>query len=195
MLSLHRHLAVEHVRAGSPRRWPPELVSADVVAVQARKHAGRDRTGAPTPAGVGSAAVLSLPPRPAPDSRPRRELPADVRPLPTVEVYDQHLHTAGADGGPGDRVMTRPGGMTEPAADAAITSACRLLRLPTVPERFTELADAAAREQMTFRGFLSELLLAECDDRDERNRARRVKDVASPGTSGSPTSTTPRTHR
>ena len=76
--------------------------------------------------------------------------------------------------------MTRPGGMTEPAADAAIDSACRLLRLPTVRERFTELADAAAREQMTFRGFLSELLLAECDDRDERRRARRVRDAAFP---------------
>jgi DNA replication protein DnaC len=76
--------------------------------------------------------------------------------------------------------MTRPGGITEPAADAAIDSACRLLRLPTVRERFTELADAAAREQMTFRGFLSELLLAECDDRDERRRARRIREAAFP---------------
>ena len=46
--------------------------------------------------------------------------------------------------------------------------------------RFTELADAAAREQMTFRGILSELLLAECDDLDERRRARRIRDAAFP---------------
>ncbi len=76
--------------------------------------------------------------------------------------------------------MTRPGGVTEQAAAAAIDSACRLLRLPTVRTRFVEIADAAAREQMTFRGFLAELLLAECDDRDERRRARRVHDAQFP---------------
>ena len=76
--------------------------------------------------------------------------------------------------------MTRPGGMPEPAADAAIDSACRMLRLPTVRDRFPEFAEAAAREQMTFRGFLCERLLAECDDRDERRRARRIRDAAFP---------------
>jgi len=76
--------------------------------------------------------------------------------------------------------VTRRGGVTEQAADAAIDSACRMLRLPTIRTRFPEIADAATREQMTFRGFLSELLLAECDDRDERRRARRVRDANFP---------------
>lgn len=33
---------------------------------------------------------------------------------------------------------------------------------------------------MTYRAFLSELRLAECDDRDERRRARRIRDEAFP---------------
>jgi hypothetical protein len=40
-----------------------------------------------------------------------------------------------------------------------------MLRLPTVRAAFPELAEAAAREQMSYRGFLVELLMAECDDR------------------------------
>ena len=76
--------------------------------------------------------------------------------------------------------MTRRGGVTDQAADAAIAQACRLLRLPTMRERFAEFADAAAREQMTFRAFLAELLLAETDDREVRSRARRVRDANFP---------------
>ena len=40
--------------------------------------------------------------------------------------------------------------------------------------RFAEVADAAQREQLTYRGFLAELLMAECDDRDRRRSARRI---------------------
>jgi DNA replication protein DnaC len=76
--------------------------------------------------------------------------------------------------------VTRPGGVTEPAAEAGIDSACRQLHLPTVRTRFAELADAAAREQMSFRGFLAELLLADCDDRDARRRERRVREAGFP---------------
>jgi hypothetical protein len=36
----------------------------------------------------------------------------------------------------------RCGGVTEPASDAAIDAACRMLRLPTVRTRFVELADS-----------------------------------------------------
>ncbi len=53
--------------------------------------------------------------------------------------------------------MTRHRGLTEQAADAAIDSACRLLRLPTIRGQFPDLAEAAARDQMTYRGFLAEL--------------------------------------
>ncbi len=71
-------------------------------------------------------------------------------------------------------------GVTEQAADAAIDQACRLLRLPTIRDRFTELADAAKRQQLTYRGFLAELLMAECDDRDRRRSTRRVKEAGFP---------------
>jgi hypothetical protein len=37
---------------------------------------------------------------------------------------------------------------------------CRMLRLPTIRDRFTEIAAAAGREQMTYLGFLSELMIA-----------------------------------
>jgi DNA replication protein DnaC len=76
--------------------------------------------------------------------------------------------------------VSRRGGVTDPAADAAIDLACRQLHLPTIRARYGEFADAATREQMTFRGFLAELLLAECDDRDERRRARRVREAGFP---------------
>lgn len=64
--------------------------------------------------------------------------------------------------------------MSQPAAQAAIDQACRMLRLPTIRTRAEEIAAAATREQLTYSGFLAELLLAECDDRDRRRSARRV---------------------
>ena len=76
--------------------------------------------------------------------------------------------------------MTRHRGLTEQAADAAIDSACRLLRLPTIRGKFPDLAEAAARDQMTYRGFLAELLMAECDDRARRRSERRIKAAAFP---------------
>jgi hypothetical protein len=43
----------------------------------------------------------------------------------------------------------RRNGLTEQAADAAIDQACRMLRLPTMRSQFADLADQAAREQMS----------------------------------------------
>ncbi|MEU8413853.1 IS21-like element helper ATPase IstB [Amycolatopsis japonica] len=71
-------------------------------------------------------------------------------------------------------------GLTEQAADAAVDQACRLLRLPTIRTQFPEVAEAAAREQMSYRGFLAELLMAECDDRARRRSERRIKAAAFP---------------
>jgi DNA replication protein DnaC len=69
---------------------------------------------------------------------------------------------------------------SEQAIDAAIDSATRLLRLPTFRDRCGEFADAAGREQLSYRAFLSELLLAECDDREERRAARRIHEAGFP---------------
>jgi hypothetical protein len=65
-------------------------------------------------------------------------------------------------------------GVTEEAAVAAVDSACRLLRLPTIRSRFGEIASAAEREQLTYLGFLAELVMAECDDRDKRRSIRQI---------------------
>ncbi|CUU59764.1 DNA replication protein DnaC [Parafrankia irregularis] len=71
-------------------------------------------------------------------------------------------------------------GLTEQAAETAVDQACRLLRLPTVRAQFTDIAEAASREQMTYRGFLAELLMAECDDRNRRRSEHRIKAAAFP---------------
>ena len=71
-------------------------------------------------------------------------------------------------------------GLTEQAADAAVEQACRMLRLPTIRTQFPDLAQAAAREQMSYRAFLAELLMAECDDRARRRSERRIKAAGFP---------------
>ncbi len=71
-------------------------------------------------------------------------------------------------------------GVTEQAAVAAIEQACRMLRLPTMRDRFTEIAAAAEREQLSYLGFLAELVMAECEDRDRRRAARRVREAGFP---------------
>ena len=81
---------------------------------------------------------------------------------------------APAGAGPAGR---RP---SEQAIDAAIDAASRLLRLPTLRDRYAEIADAAAREQLSYRAFLAELLLTECDDRNERRAQRRVHEAGFP---------------
>ena len=47
--------------------------------------------------------------------------------------------------------MTNRRQPAEPAASAAIEAGCRTLRLPTMRTRFAEIADAAEREQLTYR--------------------------------------------
>jgi DNA replication protein DnaC len=76
----------------------------------------------------------------------------------------------------------RTGALTADAValEARKYSACRLLRLPTIRSQFTDLAEAAARDQMTYRGFLAELLMAECDERARRRSERRIKAAAFP---------------
>ena len=77
---------------------------------------------------------------------------------------------------------TRARPVTEQAAATAIDAACRTLGLPTIRAHVEEHLHAAQREQHSYAGFLAELLLAECDDRDTRRRARRVREAAFPRT-------------
>jgi len=53
--------------------------------------------------------------------------------------------------------------LTEEAADAAIVSACRALHLPTVRTEAAALAAAAAKERLTHRAYLAEVLTSEVD--------------------------------
>ncbi|MEU6041749.1 hypothetical protein ABZ801_40825 [Actinomadura sp. NPDC047616] len=43
-------------------------------------------------------------------------------------------------------------GLTEQAAETAVDTACRMLRMPTIQAQFTELAETAAHEQTPYRG-------------------------------------------
>lgn len=71
--------------------------------------------------------------------------------------------------------LRRRRGLTEQAAVAAVDQACRRLRLPTIRAVLDEALTVAGKEQLSYQGFLAELLLAECDDRDRRSSTRRVK--------------------
>ena len=70
--------------------------------------------------------------------------------------------------------------LTDPAADAAIGAACRTLHLPTIRAEAARIAEAAARERLSHRAYLAEVLTAECDDRDSRRRIRRVLEARFP---------------
>ncbi|GAA4339558.1 IS21-like element helper ATPase IstB [Streptomyces venetus] len=74
----------------------------------------------------------------------------------------------------------RKRGLTEEAATASIDLACRMLRLPTIRQQFKEQADGAAREQMSYRAFLAELLMTEYDDRARHRSERRIRAAAFP---------------
>lgn len=78
------------------------------------------------------------------------------------------------------KTLRRRHGLTDEAAAAAIDQACRRLRLPTIRAVMDEATTAANREQLSYQGFLAELLLAECDDRDRRSTIRRVNGVGFP---------------
>jgi DNA replication protein DnaC len=75
--------------------------------------------------------------------------------------------------------LPRRRGLTEQAAVAAVDQA-RRLRLPTFRAVLDEALTVAGKEQLTYQGFLAELLLAECDDRDRRSSIRRVKAACFP---------------
>ena len=85
--------------------------------------------------------------------------------------------------------MTRARGITEEAAEAAVDTACRVLHLPTIRGQFAAGSDKAEREQLTYRGFLAELLMAECEDRTAAAPSGRSAAPGSPARNGWPTST------
>ncbi|MFD3511281.1 IS21-like element helper ATPase IstB [Nocardia sp. NPDC058666] len=71
-------------------------------------------------------------------------------------------------------------GLTDQAADAAVDQACRMLRLPSIRSQFNDIVETATRDQMSYRAFLAELLLVECDDRARRRSERRIRAAGFP---------------
>lgn len=89
VLLLHRHLAHEHVVAGMTSALSVGALSADVVALEARKAAENE-----TPAGPIHDKAKVAAPEPVVASLTRRrlaQLPPDTRALPSVVGYDQLL--------------------------------------------------------------------------------------------------------
>ena len=72
--------------------------------------------------------------------------------------------------------------LAEPAADAAILAAATTLQLPTIRAQAGPLAAAAAKQRLSHKAFLAEVLTAECDQRDARRRVRLVHEAKFPRT-------------
>ena len=70
--------------------------------------------------------------------------------------------------------------ISDDAAAAAIDAATRILALPTVRAEAGPTVDAAARDRLTHRTYLAELLSAETDARAIRRRQRRVHEAKFP---------------
>jgi len=86
VLLLHRHTAHEHVVAGLAAALQAGALTADAVALEARKAADADDPDDLQPAPAAPpAAVASL------TARRLAQLPPDTRPLPSVAPYDQLL--------------------------------------------------------------------------------------------------------
>jgi len=86
VLLLHRHMPHEHVVAGLATALQAGALTADAVALQARKFAETDDHPQPVDPRVRPVSnVVSL------TERRLAQLPADTRPLPTVTAYDQLL--------------------------------------------------------------------------------------------------------
>ncbi|WP_026535742.1 IS21-like element helper ATPase IstB [Arthrobacter sp. H14] len=69
---------------------------------------------------------------------------------------------------------------TDPAAEAAIGAACKTLNLSSAAQVAGSMAEAAARQRRTHSGFLADVLTYECEQREDRRRARRIKEAKFP---------------
>ena len=66
------------------------------------------------------------------------------------------------------------------ATDAAIDDACRTLHLPTIRDRYHQVAADALREHASYKRFLADLLGCEVTDREERRKIRLVREAGFP---------------
>jgi DNA replication protein DnaC len=66
------------------------------------------------------------------------------------------------------------------AIDATIDAACRGPRLPSIRERYDDLASHALSRQSSYKQFLADLLTREVADRGERRKLRLVREAGFP---------------
>ncbi|WP_327426008.1 IS21 family transposase [Streptomyces sp. NBC_01236] len=87
VLLLHRHMTHEHVVSGIATALQAGALTADAVALEARKAADADHahTAEPEPGDLKPSPVASL------TARRLARLPADTRPLPSLAAYDALL--------------------------------------------------------------------------------------------------------
>jgi hypothetical protein len=90
VLLLHRHLAHEHVVAGIATALKAGALTADAVALEARKAADAD-TNPPAQAGTSRHTTASASPVASLTQRRLGALPPDTRPLPSMAAYDALL--------------------------------------------------------------------------------------------------------
>lgn len=86
VLLLHRRIAHEHLVAGLAAALRVGALTADAVALEARKAAESDTDTVPAQESDEPSSVSSL------TKRRLAELPPDLRPLPSPAAYDQLLH-------------------------------------------------------------------------------------------------------
>lgn len=189
VLLLSRHLPHEDLITGLASALKTGALTADAIALEARKAADADAEpeAQPLPVTLG---VSPVSPRYLLPSEPICR-PTDARcpPSPaTTSSCDSADPTVPPPEEENAVSLPRQRGLTEQAATTAVDQACRMLRRLTIRSQFPELAEQAEREQMSYLGFLAELLLAECDDRaGARSAASRPR--GSPTTSRSASST------
>ena len=69
---------------------------------------------------------------------------------------------------------------SEGLAESAVKQHCKQLHLPTVAAQCTRLVTAAQREEQGYLGYLSALLQAEVEEREEKAIGRRIKEAHLP---------------
>lgn len=97
---------------------------------------------------------------------------------PTARKAPRHDHRhAHPDHDDGQGRATRQTAPGVDSLDAPIDQACRSLALPTIRDRFAEIAESCLRQQASYRTFPLELLEAEVEHRDERRRDRLAREA------------------
>jgi IstB-like ATP binding protein len=164
VLLLHRTLPTHAVIAGMNAALKLGSLDPDLVAVEGR-HTLQAETPAPVPLPAAVAAVAAI-----------------RRPTPSLAGYDQTPHRSQPMSPASQQTVPAATALSDPAAEAAIHAACRILQLPTIRAEAIAMADAAVKQRLTHKAFLADVLTAECDERDARRRLRRVNEAKFPRT-------------